>query len=84
MFAFMKKMTQLLPAGSTVPGRKEKTPVPETHFVNGARIVPPFAQGLEIAQFAPGCLLPKPRRRFSPEASWRRGSGNRAPLPSCP
>jgi peptide-methionine (S)-S-oxide reductase len=56
MFAFMKKMTQLLPAGSTVPGRKEKTPVPETHFVNGARIVPPFAQGLEIAQFGLGCF----------------------------
>ena len=45
MFAFMKKMTQLLPAGSTLPGRKEKIRVSETHFVNGARTVPPFAQG---------------------------------------
>jgi len=56
MFAFMKKMTQLLPAGSTVPGRKEKMRVSETHFVNGARIVPPFAQGLELAQFGLGCF----------------------------
>jgi peptide-methionine (S)-S-oxide reductase len=56
MFAFMKKMTELLPAGSTLPGRKAKMPVPETHFVNGNRIVPPFPQGLELAQFGLGCF----------------------------
>ena len=56
MFAFMKKMTELLPAGSTLPGRKDKMPVPETHFVNGKRIVPPFPQGLELAQFGLGCF----------------------------
>jgi peptide-methionine (S)-S-oxide reductase len=56
MFAFMKKMTQLLPESSTLPGRKEKMPVPERHFVNGSRIVPPFEQGLELAQFGMGCF----------------------------
>jgi peptide-methionine (S)-S-oxide reductase len=56
MFAFMKKMTELLPAGSTLPGRKDRMPVPETHFVNGNRIVPPFPQGLELAQFGLGCF----------------------------
>ena len=56
MFAFMKKMTQLLPESSTLPGRKEKLPVPEKHFVNGNRIVPPFPAGLELAQFGMGCF----------------------------
>jgi peptide-methionine (S)-S-oxide reductase len=56
MFAFMKKMTELLPAASTLPGRKERLPVPEKHFVNGNRIVPPFPAGLEQAQFGLGCF----------------------------
>jgi len=56
MFAFMKKMTQLLPADKTLPGRKEKIRVPEKHFENGNRIVPPFPAGLEQAQFGLGCF----------------------------
>jgi peptide-methionine (S)-S-oxide reductase len=56
MFAFMKKMTELLPASSTLPGRKEKMPVPEKHFVNGNRIAPPFPEGLQLAQFGMGCF----------------------------
>ena len=56
MFAFMKKMTQLLPKDSTLPGRKERMRVSETHFVNGKRIVPPFPEGLQLAQFALGCF----------------------------
>ena len=56
MFAFMKKMTRLLPKDSTLPGRKERMPVPEQHFVNGNRIVPPFPQGLQLAQFGLGCF----------------------------
>jgi len=56
MFAFMQKMTQLLPKDSTLPGRGEKMPVPESHFVNGNRIVPPFPEGLQLAQFGMGCF----------------------------
>jgi peptide-methionine (S)-S-oxide reductase len=56
MFAFMKKMTQLLPEASTLPGRGEKMPVPQKHFVNGNRIAPPFPAGLELAQFGMGCF----------------------------
>jgi len=56
MFAFMKKMTELLPRDSTIPGRMEAMRVPETHFVNGHRIVPPFPEGLQRAQFGLGCF----------------------------
>jgi peptide-methionine (S)-S-oxide reductase len=39
-----------------LPGRAEPMPVPETHFVNGNRIVPPFPAGLEQALFGLGCF----------------------------
>ncbi len=56
MFAFMKKMKSLLPAGSTLAGRAGKIPVPEKHFVNGNRIVAPFPDGMEQAVFGLGCF----------------------------
>jgi peptide-methionine (S)-S-oxide reductase len=56
MFAFMKKMKSLLPASATLPGRAEKMPVPERHFVNGNRIVAPFPEGMERAVFGLGCF----------------------------
>jgi peptide-methionine (S)-S-oxide reductase len=39
-----------------LPGREAPIPVPETHFVNGNRIVPPFPAGLEQAVFGMGCF----------------------------
>ena len=39
-----------------LPGRSDKMPVPDTHFVNGARLVPPWPDGLEVADFALGCF----------------------------
>src|SRR5688572_160822 len=56
MFGFMKKMTKLLPAEATLPGRPSRMEVPDTHFVNGNRIVPPFPNGMELAQFGMGCF----------------------------
>ncbi len=56
MFGFTKKMTRLLPAQSTIPGRAAKMPVPDKHFVNGHRLQPPFPEGLELAQFGMGCF----------------------------
>ena len=56
MFGFAKKLTSLLPAGSTLPGRPQKMEVPEKHFVNGHRLAAPFPEGLEFAQFGLGCF----------------------------
>ena len=39
-----------------LPGRERPIPVPETHFVNGNRIAPPFPAGLEQAVFGMGCF----------------------------
>jgi peptide-methionine (S)-S-oxide reductase len=39
-----------------LPGRADRMPVPEVHFVNGARLSPPFPDGLERALFGMGCF----------------------------
>src|SRR6266542_1303148 len=39
-----------------LPGRDEQMRVPETHFVNGHRLVPPFPAGLAQAMFGMGCF----------------------------
>ena len=39
-----------------LPGRAERLPVPEAHHVNGARLQPPFPEGLATAMFALGCF----------------------------
>jgi len=58
MFSFLdsKKLTMPAP-GDALPGRDTPmTGVPEKHFVNGNRIVPPFPEGMEIASFGLGCF----------------------------
>ncbi len=53
---FGKHKSQMPSAEQALPGRAERMPVPETHFVSGARIVPPFPPGLELALFGMGCF----------------------------
>ena len=48
---------QRIPSPSkALPGRTERMRVPDTHFVNGAPLSPPFPDGLERAVFAMGCF----------------------------
>jgi peptide-methionine (S)-S-oxide reductase len=56
MFAFMKKLSKLLPRESTLPGRAAPMSVPAQHFINGHPLRPPFPQGIEVAQFGLGCF----------------------------
>ena len=39
-----------------LPGRPDKMPVPERHFVNGNRLSPPFPAGMQQALFGMGCF----------------------------
>jgi peptide-methionine (S)-S-oxide reductase len=55
MALFRRKST--MPAADTaLPGRTTPLKVPEMHFVNGHRIVPPFPTGLREAIFGLGCF----------------------------
>ena len=56
MFAFMKKMKTLLPAGGTLPGRAQPMAVPAAHFVHGRPLKPPFPADIEQVQFGLGCF----------------------------
>jgi len=39
-----------------LPGRSERMPVPQRHFVSGAPLEPPFPEGTELALFGLGCF----------------------------
>src|SRR5215470_14443733 len=56
MALFSSSKMRLPTADEALPGRAEHMPVPETHFVTGARIVPPFPEGMRLAQFGLGCF----------------------------
>jgi peptide-methionine (S)-S-oxide reductase len=55
MYMFRKKPTMPTP-GEILAGRTEKMTVPETHYVNGHRLEPPYPEGLETALFGLGCF----------------------------
>jgi len=50
------KPTTIPDKASALPGRAERMPVPESHFVNGHRLSPPFPAGLATAMFGLGCF----------------------------
>lgn len=48
--------SQMVGREDALPGRAEPLPVPETHYVNGNRIVPPFPEGMQTAVVGMGCF----------------------------
>ena len=54
--SFFRKTADVIDPERALPGRETAIRVPETHFVNGNRIVPPFPPGLETAVFGLGCF----------------------------
>jgi peptide-methionine (S)-S-oxide reductase len=57
MALFTTPMKLRLPQpDQALPGRDAVMPVPATHAVNGARLKPPFPEGLEQAVFGMGCF----------------------------
>jgi len=56
MALFSSAKLRMPTADEALPGRAQRMPVPEQHFVTGARIVPPYPQGMKLAQFGLGCF----------------------------
>jgi peptide-methionine (S)-S-oxide reductase len=48
--------TEMISPDRALPGRDTQVRVPETHFVNGNTITPPFPEGIETAVFGMGCF----------------------------
>jgi peptide-methionine (S)-S-oxide reductase len=54
---FTRHKTTMVSPDEALPGRPDQIPgVPESHFVNGERIQPPFPEGAETAVFGLGCF----------------------------
>jgi peptide-methionine (S)-S-oxide reductase len=53
---FMRKSTALPSAADALPGRAQAIPTANIHFVNGAKLQPPYPDGLEQAVFGLGCF----------------------------
>ncbi|MGH8199643.1 MAG: peptide-methionine (S)-S-oxide reductase MsrA [Steroidobacteraceae bacterium] len=54
--ALFRKKTAMPDAAQALPGRSTPLEVPQTHYVNGHRIVPPYPAGLHEAVFGLGCF----------------------------
>ena len=54
--ALFRRKSDMPAADAALPGRDTPLKVPETHFVNGHRTVPPFPAGLREAVFGLGCF----------------------------
>lgn len=51
-----KKKPDIPSAEDALPGRDTPMPVPETHYVNGRPLKPPFPENMEQAVFGLGCF----------------------------
>jgi len=54
--ALLRKKASMPTPEEALPGRSAPLKVPEKHFVNGHRLVPPFPAGLHEAVFGMGCF----------------------------
>ena len=48
--------TEMPSLAEVLPGHAEPMHVPETHFINGNRLLPPFPDGFQLAMFGLGCF----------------------------
>ena len=53
---FSRKPPTIPSKDDALPGRAERMPVPDAHFVNTHRLTPPFPDGLARAIFGMGCF----------------------------
>jgi peptide-methionine (S)-S-oxide reductase len=53
---FFRSNPKLPSPADSLPGRAEKMPIPERHYVNGASLTPPWPDSTRTAIFALGCF----------------------------
>ena len=58
-----------------LPGRADRMPVGETHYVNGHRLVPPFPANLQLALFGMGCFWGAERKFWELEGVYSTAVG---------
>ena len=82
---FTNRKTEMAFPETALPGRTQRVPVPDTHYVNGNRLEPPFPDGFEIATFGMGCFWGAERRFWELRGVWSTSvgyAGGHTPNPS--
>jgi peptide-methionine (S)-S-oxide reductase len=71
MFAsLLGRKATMITAEDALPGRATSMPVPEAHFVSGRPMLPPYPEGLEVAEFGLGCFWGAERRFWQTPGVW--------------
>ena len=68
-------MTTFPAPSAALPGRDEKMPVPEKHFVNGNSLQAPFPKEMEMALFGLGCFWGAERKFWELEGVYSTAVG---------
>jgi peptide-methionine (S)-S-oxide reductase len=74
LFVDPRKLELVTPEDA-LPGRDTPMEVPERHFVNGNRIIPPFPEHLELATVAMGCFWGAERKFWQTPGVWATAVG---------
>ncbi|MEQ9041628.1 MAG: peptide-methionine (S)-S-oxide reductase MsrA [Silicimonas sp.] len=53
---FFKKRSQMVTVDEALPGRNERMPTAEAHYVNGQPLTLDVPEGMEVAMFGMGCF----------------------------
>lgn len=75
MSLFMNKSSVMPTAEEALPGRSEKMPVAEAHFVNGHPMTPPFPQNMQQIIFGLGCFWGAERKFWQLEGVYSTAAG---------
>jgi peptide-methionine (S)-S-oxide reductase len=83
---FSRTKTTMVDPERALPGRDDYPfPVPETHYVNGRPLRPPFPDGLQTAVFGLGCFWGAEEVYWEREGVWTTAvgyAGGRTPHPT--
>ena len=74
MFGLGKK-TEMPVAGEALPGRQERMPVVNQHFVNKTPMQEPFPEGMEMAMFGLGCFWGAERKFWQVNSVYTTAAG---------
>ncbi len=72
---FSRHRSELPGVDEALPGRPTPVAVPESHYVNGHRLTPPFPDGFERAVFAMGCFWGAERMYWEAAGVWTTAVG---------
>jgi peptide-methionine (S)-S-oxide reductase len=75
MGLFGRDKSQMVSAEQALPGRPTPLSVPEQHYVNGNRIVPPFPEGLQTLVVGMGCFWGAERIFWQTPGVWSTAVG---------